>query len=245
MIRRPPRSTLFPYTTLFRSLPAPDPRVSVTPRSLVLVAVVSGLSLPAVSRAQQAAPPRVRREIRGFDFRKDGVWRRQARAVRALRARLLSRRNFGALNAPMAVAGAPLASGAAVSGVLRVPVLLFKFKDTPAGELRTTTQYDQVLFAASPTGASAGRPYTYRSFYEQMSNGLLSVQGKSYGYAALDSTEVPCTGVAGTGTGDSVNNTNCNRVFSTPAEARVQENGRAAGRGRGGISGGAGSLKKK
>src|SRR2546425_2548702 len=26
MIRRPPRSTLFPYTTLFRSLPAPRPR---------------------------------------------------------------------------------------------------------------------------------------------------------------------------------------------------------------------------
>src|SRR3989454_6382515 len=25
MIRRPPRSTLFPYTTLFRSLPEPDP----------------------------------------------------------------------------------------------------------------------------------------------------------------------------------------------------------------------------
>src|SRR5258708_15329296 len=25
MIRRPPRSTLFPYTTLFRSLPAPVP----------------------------------------------------------------------------------------------------------------------------------------------------------------------------------------------------------------------------
>src|SRR3712207_6970324 len=26
MIRRPPRSTLFPYTTLFRSVPAPRPR---------------------------------------------------------------------------------------------------------------------------------------------------------------------------------------------------------------------------
>src|SRR2546422_2181913 len=25
MIRRPPRSTLFPYTTLFRSVPAPEP----------------------------------------------------------------------------------------------------------------------------------------------------------------------------------------------------------------------------
>src|SRR2546430_4902673 len=27
MIRRPPRSTLFPYTTLFRSRPVDDPRV--------------------------------------------------------------------------------------------------------------------------------------------------------------------------------------------------------------------------
>jgi len=194
----------------------------VTSRSLVLVTVVSALTVPGVSRAQQAPPPRVRREIRGFDFRKDGVWRRQARAVRALRARLLSRRNFGALNAPMAVAGAPLASGAAVSGVLRVPTLLFKFKNTPAAELRTTTQYDQVLFAASPTGASAGRPYTYRSFYEQMSNGLLSVQGKSYGYAALDSNEVTYTGVAGTCTGNPYNNTNCNGLFSPQAEARMQ-----------------------
>src|SRR2546425_6363998 len=33
MIRRPPRSTLFPYTTLFRSLPAPASQLgSVTPR---------------------------------------------------------------------------------------------------------------------------------------------------------------------------------------------------------------------
>src|SRR5256885_10163552 len=29
MIRRPPRSTLFPYTTLFRSLHVPDPRTAV------------------------------------------------------------------------------------------------------------------------------------------------------------------------------------------------------------------------
>src|SRR5213080_1267256 len=196
--------------------------VSVTFRSLVLVTVVSALTVPGVSRAQQAPPPRVRREIRGFDFRNDGVWRRQARAVRALRARLQSRRNFGALNAPMAAAGAPLASGAAVSGVLRVPALLFKFKNTPAGELRTTTQYDQVLFAASPTGASAGRPYTYRSFYEQMSNGLLSVQGKSYGYAALDSNEVTYTGVPGTCSGSPAGTTNCNGYYSEQARARRQ-----------------------
>src|SRR5947208_7590974 len=31
MIRRPPRSTLFPYTTLFRSIRVPEPRWSVAP----------------------------------------------------------------------------------------------------------------------------------------------------------------------------------------------------------------------
>src|SRR5438093_12397194 len=87
----------------------------------MLVAAVAGLSVPAVTRAQQVPPPRVRREIRGFDFRKDGVWRRQARAVRALRTRLLSRRNFGTLNAPMPAAGAPLPPGAAGSAVLPRP----------------------------------------------------------------------------------------------------------------------------
>jgi len=200
----------------------------VTPRSLVLVAVVCALSVPGATGAQQAPPPRIRREIKGLDFRKYGVWRRQARAVRALRAKLLSRRSFGALNAPMAAAGAPLAAGAqlassaAVSGVLRVPAILFKFQDTPAAELRNATQYDQVLFAASPTGASAGRPYTYRSFYEQMSNGLLSVQGQSYGYAALDSNEVTYTGVPGTCSGSPAGTTNCNGQFSSQAKAGMQ-----------------------
>ena len=194
----------------------------MTPRSLALVVVVSTLTVPAVTSPQQASPPRVRREIPGFDFRKDGVWRRQARAVRAQRARLLSRRNFGALNAPMAGAAAPVGSAPAVSGVLRVPAILFKFKDTPAVQLRTAAQYDQVLFAAAPTGASAGRPYTYRTFYEQMSNGLLSVQGQAYGYAALDSNEVTYTGVAGTCSGNPYGNTNCNGLFSLAAQNRMQ-----------------------
>ena len=38
----------------------------MTPRALVMVAVLSALSVPAVSRAQQAPPLRVRREIPGF-----------------------------------------------------------------------------------------------------------------------------------------------------------------------------------
>src|SRR5437773_7881647 len=219
---QPPRRHRLRLIAVSRRFPLTLRGFRVTPRSLVLVAVVCALSVPGATGAQQVPPPRMRREIRGFDFRKDGVWRRQARAVRALRARLLSRRNFGTLNAPMAAAGAPLTSGAAVSGVLRVPAILFKFKDTPGAQLRNTTQYTQVLFAASPTGASAGRPYTYRSFYEQMSNGLLSVQGATYGYAALDSNEVTYTGVAGTCNGNPYGNTNCNGLFSPQAVARMQ-----------------------
>src|SRR5256884_5804084 len=108
----------------------------------MLVAVVCALSVPGATRAQQAAPLRIRREIKGLDFRKDGVWRRQARGVRALRAKLLSRRSFGALNAPMAAAGGPLAaapppaSTATLSGALRAPATLFKFKDTPPAGIR-------------------------------------------------------------------------------------------------------------
>src|SRR3989475_2375752 len=219
---QPPRRHRLRLIAVSRRFPITLRGFPVTPRSLVLVAVVCALSVPGATRAQQAPPPRMRREIKGLDFRKDGVWRRQARVVRALRARLLSRRSFGALNAPMTAAGAPFASGAAVSGVLRVPAILFRFKDTPGAQLRTTTQYTQVLFAASPTGASAGRPYTYRTFYEQMSNGLLSVQGATYGYAALDSNEVTYTGVAGTCTGNPYGNTNCNGLFSDQAVGRMQ-----------------------
>src|SRR5205823_5737124 len=115
--------------------------------------------LPGAGRSQQG-PPRVRREISGFDFRKDGVWRKQVRAVRSARQQLLRQRNFPALNAPLVTGGraprsqgAPLAAGPAVSGVLRVPAILFKFKNTPASQIRPTSQFDDVLFAPTPTGA--------------------------------------------------------------------------------------------
>src|SRR3712207_9063247 len=40
MIRRPPRSTLFPYTTLFRSL--------LAPRSIAVVGASAGAGIPAL-----------------------------------------------------------------------------------------------------------------------------------------------------------------------------------------------------
>src|SRR3989442_11637687 len=118
-------------------------------------------------------------------------------------------------------AGAPLAGAAAVSGVLRVPAVLFKFKDTPGAELRDTAQYDDVLFAPSPTGASAGRPYTYASWYAQLSNGLLSIQGASYGYVALDSNEVSYTGTAGTLFGGPLNPHHFHSLFSDRTVTRL------------------------
>ena len=69
-------------------------------RHTLLLTVVAVVCLPGAGRSQQG-PPRVRREISGFDFRKDGVWRKQVRAVRSARQQLLRQRNFPALNAPL------------------------------------------------------------------------------------------------------------------------------------------------
>src|SRR3712207_1048978 len=69
MIRRPPRSTLFPYTTLFRSrdalLPAPEPgrdRVG-QPRGRGASGPLAGLSAGDVQRARRIC--RARRVYRG------------------------------------------------------------------------------------------------------------------------------------------------------------------------------------
>src|SRR2546426_5832590 len=61
MIRRPPRSTLFPYTTLFRSLLSPPDR-----RDVVLGHLVHGHPRPLAHRLRQwlAASDRIHRERR-------------------------------------------------------------------------------------------------------------------------------------------------------------------------------------
>src|SRR2546429_7829857 len=52
MIRRPPRSTLFPYTTLFRSLPATVPPAAPGPRP------ADGAAHPRLQRADPGVPRR-------------------------------------------------------------------------------------------------------------------------------------------------------------------------------------------
>src|SRR5256885_8230445 len=54
MIRRPPRSTLFPYTTLFRSIPAP---------AISTAAGLAGPMSPATTEGKPKMPlPRMRSE---------------------------------------------------------------------------------------------------------------------------------------------------------------------------------------
>ena len=185
--------------------------------------------LPQASAAQDRRHPRW--EIPGFDFRKDGVWRVRARAVRATRARLRAAGRFGELNASAAVAGgaAPLrqagaeASATVVSGTLKVPAILLRYKDSPAPTF-VAANYDDVLFGATPTGAAAGRPYTYRSFYKEMSNGVFDIQGTTYGYTTLDSNEVYYTGgtSATCQAANPYGSTNCNGLFSSAAISRMR-----------------------
>lgn len=180
---------------------------------LGLVVLLSG---PEVAAAQQQLSPRW--EIPGFDFHPNGVWRARARAVARARAALLGRRDFSSLNAPLT--GAGLTQGAtAVSGTLLVPAILLRYKDTNLGALRDTAQYSAVLFGATPP---AGRPYTVRTYYEELSRGLFSMQGRVLGWAALDSNEATYTGPAGSCIGNPFGTTNCNGIFSVNAIVSMQ-----------------------
>src|SRR5438309_3611210 len=53
MIRRPPRSTLFPYTTLFRSIPRPAVYFARTSARRCTVAASSRRPLPILRRSEE------------------------------------------------------------------------------------------------------------------------------------------------------------------------------------------------
>lgn len=180
--------------------------------------------LPNAAAAQGRLHPRW--EIRGFDFRPDGVLRKRAREVRAMRARLLAAGQFDALNArvlrvgPMVQGGGPQASATVLTGVMKVPAILLRYKDSPAPTF-VPADYDAVLFAATPP---AGRPYTYRSFYQQLSNGVFDIQGNTLPQVNLDSNEVWYTGGTSTSCigGNPFGSPNCNGLFNGTAFGRMQ-----------------------
>src|SRR3712207_6602818 len=113
MIRRPPRSTLFPYTTLFRSLLSPDiiPAVSVSfPETLsaalspppfrpLPIAASPFLAFPSERLGRPSRPPRLQDDGRGWALPRPpalrgvrGAWvRRGGRAWRRVRRRWRAR----------------------------------------------------------------------------------------------------------------------------------------------------------
>ena len=180
-------------------------------RWLVVTGAAVGLAGLAPRGAVAQIPQMVRNwEPRGFDFRPDGVWRRKVREVAAARAAALARGEFELLNAPARLA-APRPSAYAVTGTLTVPALLMQFQDTPVADiLGDSTAYSNVLFGTTPP---LGRPYTVRTFYEALSGGLFSMQGKAIGWVPLSQTEATYTGPAGGCPSNPYTGHNCNGIF--------------------------------
>ncbi len=177
------------------------------------------LSGPGLAAAQQQPP---RWEPQGLDITPNGGWRMRAREVAAVRARLLELSSFATLNA----APAGPAAVNAVVGTLRVPVIMFRYQDSsPDQYSNDTAQYNAALFATTPPLA---RPYTLRTFYEQMSNGLFSIQGSATGWEPLSGNESAYTGMAGTCFENPYGTNNCNGVWSWSAFAAMQNGLREA-----------------
>lgn len=191
------------------------------PIRLPPILLAAAVLVPGAAAAQARFHPRW--EATGRDFRPDGVWRSRARHVTRARLRLLARGDYAALNAP--VAGAALIGGAtaaALGGTLAVPAVLFSYPGVDSTQfMRDPGQYQAALFGPVPP---AGLPYSLRSFYTELSNGLLDVPGQMVGWARLDSAESAYTGGESTACqfSNPIGASNCNGIFSGTAFTRMQ-----------------------
>lgn len=155
---------------------------------VVFVLAACALLAPAGLGAQL---PQRRWERPGFDFSPDGVWRRRAERVRLERLRALEGGDLQRVNAPVQ-ARSPQPTALAITGTLRVPVFLVNYANVAPPQ--PAARYDTVLFGLTPP---AGRPFTIRTFYEQMSNGLFSMQGQVLGWAQLANNDTFYEGGSG------------------------------------------------
>lgn len=178
--------------------------------------------------AQQQRAPEVLRNADGevFDFHPNGAWRVLARRIAAQRRALLERGDIGGLNAAMAAPSTQPAP-AAVTGIRRVPAILFRFSDVGtapnlASSAGDTSRYNQLLFSSTaPTGMGYATPYSIRSFYYQMSNTLLDLQGVVVGWYTLANAEGNYTG-GSTCTNPYNGSGNCNGIWSSAATTAMR-----------------------
>ncbi len=178
------------------------------------ILIASALAAEAAS-AQQLAPQR-NWEPRGFDFTRDGVWRQRGRDIAWLRREAMVRGDFSLINEAIATArsrpqlrGVPAqisgATRTALTDTLMVPTFLVRFSNTDPATLNPVANYEALLFSASQpvTVGAYTRPYSVRTFYEEMSNGMFSVQGVVAGWITLTNTDTyfagPCNGLCSQG----------------------------------------------
>ncbi|HEV2669547.1 MAG TPA: M6 family metalloprotease domain-containing protein [Gemmatimonadales bacterium] len=110
-----------------------------------------------------------------------------------------------------------------------MPAVLFAYKNSDPSLMRDTSQYNTLLFSAIPPVVNGTQnPYTVRTFYEQLSNGMLSMRGQVFGWVRLDSNDVFYEGKPGTCSGNPYGTGSCNGIFSTAAIAAMQNGLRAS-----------------
>jgi M6 family metalloprotease-like protein len=178
------------------------------------------LLVPAAARAQEPVQWEMSVDPNGemLDFHPDGAWRVKARAVSRHRASLLRAGDFRSLNAPLALRAAT-ASAAALTGALQVPAIFIRFQDADTGADHPNAEFEARLFGAIP---AAGMPFSVRTFYEDISGGLFSVQGQVHAWVTLDQVEEEYTGIAGTCDANPRGTGLCNGRFSTDAQNRLR-----------------------
>lgn len=180
-----------------------------------LAALSAAVGTAQAQEERPAGEVRVTPWGRVLDFGPDGGWRARARQVARVRSQLVAGRDFTRLNTAVQ-AGAPVPASAAVTGTLRVPAIVFGFQDRATGAVNDTSKYRQLLFDAA---APAGTPYSLRSFYAEISNGLLDYVGRVLGWVTLSGNEPTYTGAAGSCPDNPFGTNNCNGIFSNVAYA--------------------------
>ena len=126
--------------------------------------------------------PRARRghfEVSGWDFRREGAWRKRVAAIRASRRQLLRAGAFSALNLSAPTA----ARSQRVTGRVIIPVVPIAFPNAPAPY--PSAQYEELFFSSAPVG----RPYSLKTFYEQVSNGNITVEGQIFPWTIADTVD--------------------------------------------------------
>lgn len=167
------------YIRLLFGLPQPRCRVLLGVFRLATVACGLWLLTPPLLQAQYPRARRGQFEVLDWDFRPEGAWRKRVAAVRAFRHELLRDRALNTLNLSAPTA----ARGQRVTGRVIIPVIPIGFTNAPPPY--PAAHYEELFFSSAP----AGRPYSLKTFYEELSNGSITIEGRVFPWVTADSTD--------------------------------------------------------